>query len=87
MTDRIYTKEQQEWRDSIISKRKVHIKTREPLQKYIDPTAEMNEDEKRTYYYNNCLFWLVEFIEKRTTKERALQAIEALKNHIASFPD
>ena len=81
---RILTPEQRQWVDSIVKPKRRG--RRNPYPKYVSPTDNMNEEEKWNYYFDNCIFWLKEYQEGRTTIERALETIQSITNHIKNKP-
>jgi len=76
------TKEQQEWRNSILNKKKqVKDFIAESVIRQVLVTEET--DDKiidKLYYLTNCIFWIEEYRAKRTTKERCILAIKSIGN-------
>jgi len=80
---RFYTKEQQEWRDSILGKnkridkiRKVSVPVKSDLPKSIEQKILEN-----FYYMNNCVYWLNEYLAGNTTKERLRETALAMQKN------
>lgn len=81
MKVRVYTKEQQEYRDSILNKRVLNFKyNKKPKPKeVIEVSKPRGSIEYKLYYMNNCIFWINEYREGRCDLVKVMTAIESLK--------
>ena len=70
MAEKILTKDQIEYRNSIL---KPKPKTRK--------VSRLQTIISRTEYMNNCIFWINEYHAKRTTVERLISATTNLRNY------
>lgn len=78
------TREQIEWRDSILRRRVIHVNKAAELTK---ATLLNDEDKLRRhfYYLNNCVFWVNEYIDGKVDKKRLLETALAMKLNAANL--
>ncbi len=84
--EKVLTKEQIEWRQSILKGKSISKKVvkKEIIQRsdiYISPKQEESLLENRVRYMNNCMFWINQFWEGKTKVEKFNSCVLAMISH------
>lgn len=73
------TQEQIDWRNSILKGKVASVRKAKKI-----PNTILTDDDKIRkcfFYLNNCVFWVNEYIEGRSTKLRLLEIAKALQGN------